>query len=159
MCVFFKWNEVKYILKSMVSLLFNKIPNVGKASGSRLCTVCAEKYKTDSLSFFLFSSLNIRQDLKLYVVLPVLQHKTFIINLSNRAYLTFTSYTSYQIVHFFFCFPAPPPGFNTEAMQRETTRRVKRIEVIFDGKKIKSIQNELKKKETRHKSSKHCFQS
>lgn len=87
----------------MVSLLFNKFPRVGKASGSRLCTVCAEKYKTDFL--FLTSSLNIRQDLKLYVVLPVLQHKTFIINLSNRASLTFTSYTSYQIVSFsFFCF-------------------------------------------------------
>lgn len=59
--------------------------------------------------FFLSSSLNIRQDLKLYVVLPVLQHKTFIINLSNRAYLTFTSYTSYQIVHFFFLFSCASP--------------------------------------------------
>lgn len=42
-----------------------------KASGSRLCTVCAEKYKMDFICW----------DLKLYVVLPVLQHKTFIINL------------------------------------------------------------------------------
>lgn len=81
----------------MVSLLLNMFPSVGKATGSRLCTVCAEKYKTDFL-FFKSSSLNIRQDLKLYVVLPVLQHKTFIINLSNRASLTFTSYTSTQIV-------------------------------------------------------------
>lgn len=90
----------------MVSLLLNMFPSVGKASGCRLCTVCAEKYKTDFLFFSSSSSfsLNIRQDLKLYVVLPVLQHKTFIINLSNRASLTFTSYTSYQIVCLFYFF-------------------------------------------------------
>lgn len=75
LCSLVFWLHYKYECnrKKIVNLLLNMdlIQSVNKPEFAGVGHVCAEKYKMDFICW----------DLKLYVVLPVLQHKTFIINL------------------------------------------------------------------------------